>query len=117
MAGSFAQSNVARNDRLEHLIFEVAPHFMDHLVGEVVSAVKHGEEDPLDLQFWIEGLFDQADRFEKLSQPFHGIVFALERNKHRMGRGQGIDGEQAEGGGTIDEDIIVIGLDLFDQVV
>ena len=85
MAGGFAQSNVARDDRPEHFVFEMTFHLAGHLMGEVISAVKHGEEDPLDLQSWIEGPFDQANRYEKLPQPFHGIVFALERDEHRMG--------------------------------
>ena len=88
MAGGFTQSNISSDDRLKHLIFEVAFHLIGYLVGEVVSAVEHGKQDSLDLQFWIEGLFYQADRFEKLSQPFHGIIFALERDDDGVGRRQ-----------------------------
>lgn len=99
MAGSFAQSNVSRYDRLKHLIFEVVFHFLGHLAREVVSAVEHGEQDSFDLQFWIEGLFDQADRFEKLAQTFHSIIFALERDDDGMGCRQRIDCQQAQGRG------------------
>ncbi len=88
MAGSFAQSNVSRYDRLKDLIFEVMFHLLGHLAREVVSAVEHGEQDSLDLQFWIEGLFDQTDRLEKLAKTFHRIIFALERDDDRVGRRQ-----------------------------
>ena len=43
---------------------------MGHLMGKVVPAVEHGEQNAFDLQFRIEGLLDQADRFEKLAQSF-----------------------------------------------
>src|SRR4030042_4038847 len=117
MTGSLAQPNVSRDDRFKYRVFEVLSQLQGDLMGKVVPAVKHGEQNTLNLQFWIERLFDQLDRLQKLAQPFHGIVFALERNKDRMGRGQGIDGEQAEGGGKIDEDKIAIGLDFLDPVV
>jgi hypothetical protein len=49
MARGFAQSNVSGDNRLKNLIFEVAPHLLGHLVGEVVSAVEHGEQDSFEL--------------------------------------------------------------------
>ena len=87
MAGGFAQTDTAGDDRIENLVFEMAPHLMGHLMGEVVPAVEHGQKDSLDLQLWIEGLFNQADCFEKLAQSFHGVIFALERDDHRVGCG------------------------------
>ena len=101
----------------EYLVFEVTFHFIGHLVGEVVPAVEHGEQNSFDLQLRIEGLFNQADRFEKLAQPFHGIVFALERDDDGVGRRQGVDGQKAQRGRAVDEDIVVVGLHLFDQAI
>lgn len=82
MAGSFTQSNVPGDNGPEYLVFEVFFHFLGDLMREVIPAIKHGEENPLDLQSWVEGLFNQAYRLEKLAQSFQGIVFALERNDH-----------------------------------
>ena len=93
MAGGFAQPNVARDDRVKHLIFEVSFHLMGHLVGKVVPAVEHGEENAFDLQLRIEGLLNQADRFEKLSQSFQCIVFTLEWDDDGVGRREGVDGK------------------------
>ena len=96
MAGGFAQPDVAWDNCLEHLIFEMAFHFMGDLVGEIVPAIEHGEENSFDLQLWIESLFNQANRFEKLPQSFHGIVFTLERDHDGVGCRQGVDGQQAQ---------------------
>lgn len=63
MTGGFAQPNVAGDDRLEYLVFEMTSHLMSYLMGEVISNIEHGEKYSLDLQFWIENLFNQSDRF------------------------------------------------------
>ena len=96
MTGSFAQSDVSWDDRLKDLIFKVAFHFLGHLVGKIVPAVEHGEEDSFDLQSWVEAVFNQADRLEKLAQSFQGIVFTLEWDDHGVGCRQGVDGQQAQ---------------------
>ena len=108
MAGSLAQPDVSRDNRFEYLILEVISQLQSDLMGKVVPAVKHGEQNPFNLQSGIKRLFDQMDRLEELAQPFHGIVLALQRDKHGMGRRQGIDGEQAERRGTINEDEIKV---------
>ena len=88
MAGSFTQSNIPGDNGPEHLVFEVFLHFLGDLMRKIIPAIEHGEENSLDLQFWVEGLLDQAYRFEKLAQPFQGIVFALEGNNDGVSRCQ-----------------------------
>ncbi len=82
MAGSFTQSNISGDNGPEYLVSEVSLDFLGDLMGEIIPAIKHGEDNSLDLQFWVEGLLDQAYRLEKLAQPFQGIVLALKRNDH-----------------------------------
>ena len=94
MTGGLAQSNISWDDGVKHLLFEMAPDFLGHLMGEVVADVEHGEKNPFDLQPRIEGLFDQTDRLEQLSQAFEGIVFALQRNEDGMGGRQRVDGQK-----------------------
>jgi hypothetical protein len=69
MAGGFAQPDVARDDGFENLVLKMAPDFLRHLVGEVVTAVEHGEENAFDLQLRIESLLDEPDRFEAWPEP------------------------------------------------
>ena len=45
---------------------------------------------------------------DELAQPLEGVVLALDRDQHRVGRGQGVDGEQAERRRAIDEDVVVV---------
>src|SRR4030042_6474964 len=98
IAGSFAQSNISRDDCPEYLFFKVFSHFLGDLVSEIISAVEHGEKNSLDLQSWIQGLFDQANRLEKLPQSFQGVILALKRDDHGMGCRQRVNGQQPEGG-------------------
>jgi hypothetical protein len=93
VTGGFTEPDVPWDDCLENLIFEVIFYLMGDLVGEVVSAIKHGEEDPFELELWIERLFDQADCFKKLSETFHSVIFALQRDDDGVGRCEGIDGQ------------------------
>src|SRR4030042_6225026 len=108
MAGSLTQPDISRDDGLKYLFFEMVPYFLGHLMGEVVADVEHGEKNPFDLQSRIERLFDQTDRLEQLSQAFQGGVFALEGNEDGMGCCQRVDGQKPEGGGAIDEDVVII---------
>src|SRR3972149_3439258 len=86
IAGSFAEPNISRNDRPEDLFSKVCSHFLGDLMSEVIPAIEHGEENSFNLQFWIQGLLNQSYRLEELPQSFQGIVFALKRNDHGMGR-------------------------------
>ena len=38
-----------------------------------------------------------------------GVVLALDGDQKGPGGAQGVDGEQLQGGGTVDEDIVVVG--------
>ena len=103
--------------QIRYLIPEMGPYLLDHLVGKVVSAVKHREEDTLHLKPGIEGLLDQADRLQKLGQTFHGIVFALQWNDDRMGCGERVDRQQSKRRGTVDKDKVVIAFNLTQEVI
>jgi hypothetical protein len=50
----------------------VAFHLMNHLMREVVSTIKHGQQNPFDIQIRIEPV-DQTDRFKLLIPPWHSI--------------------------------------------
>ena len=44
---------------------------------------------------------------EKTRQSFQRVVLALQRDDHRVCRGERVDGEQAEGGRAVDGDVVV----------
>src|SRR3990172_8675664 len=115
MTGCLAQTDVSGNDRLKDLILKVGSHLLSDLMGEIVPAIEHGEENTLDLQLRIEGLLDEPDRFEKLAQTFHRIILTLKRDDDRMRCREGVDGQKAKRGRAVNEDEIVIGLHLFNQ--
>ena len=47
---------------------------------------------------------DEIDRRDQLGQALERVVLALDRDQHRVGGRQRVDGEQASDGGTVDED-------------
>ena len=54
MPGRFAQLHVALYHGLEHQVAKMPPHLVPHLIGQSQTAVIHGEQEALDLQFLIE---------------------------------------------------------------
>ena len=53
-------------------------------------------------------MLDQADRLEELAEPFEGEELRLDRNHDRVGCSQRIDGDESEGGGAVNDYIVVI---------
>ena len=50
VAGSFAEADVAWDERGQQVAAEAGPHLIDHLVGEGEAAVEEGHDDPRDAQ-------------------------------------------------------------------
>ncbi len=90
------------------LVAEVLAHFLRYLRGQVVPAVVHGEQHAFDRKIGVQVLLDQLDGVHQRRQPFQRIVLRLDRDQHRVGRGQGVHGQKPQRRRAVDEDVIVI---------
>ena len=99
----------------------MALHLFGHLQRQVGAAVKHGEEHPLHRQSGVEPPLHQAHGGEQVAETFQGVVLALDGDQQGVGRTQGVDSEQLQGRGAVDEDVVVLGRQgvqrLFQQVL
>ena len=102
-----AETNVAGNYRLINPVRENPPDLRRHLLGEVHSCVEHREQHSLDPEPGIEVILDQAYRADHLRHALKREVLALERDQHRIGRGERVDRQQSERRRTIDQDEVV----------
>ena len=57
----------------------------------------------------VDRALDAADGAHQRTHALQGIIFRLDGHQHAVSRRQGVDGEQAQGGGTIDDDKAVGG--------
>ncbi len=87
----------------------MGPDVRDHLLGEIGPLVHHGEEHALDLEPRVQGPADPLQGGAQRGDPLEGEVLALEGDEHALGGHEGVDGEQAQAGGAIDEDVVVAG--------
>ena len=86
----------------------MAAHLLGHLAGQVHAIVVHGENDAFDVERGIERIAHALHRSQELRDAFEREVLALHRHEHRVGSGQTIDGEEAEGWRRVDEDVVVV---------
>ncbi len=77
VALTLAQLHVALDDGLEHQLLEVALHLVVNLIGQTQTAVVHGKQEALYLEFGVELAFDDLYRVEQLADAFQGKVFTL----------------------------------------
>ena len=96
------------NDGAQHLVAEVVADLADDLIGELRAGVVHHADERADVQSSIQVAADEVDVAQQLAEAFEGVVLALDRNEHLVGRAQAVDGEQAERWGTVDEDVVVV---------
>ena len=60
----------------------------------------------------FEVIANEIERGKQLGQSFQGVVLALQRDKDRVGGGQGVHRQQSERRWTVDEDVVVFVEDL-----
>ena len=111
VAGRLADAGVARDDRVEDHVAEVALQLLINLVGEPETGVIHGEQEALDAQAGIELGLDDADGVEQLADALQCEILGLDRNDDAVGRGQGVDRDQAQRGAAVDNDVVIVVLD------
>lgn len=70
MAGGFRESNAPRYDRFIHQLPEVRANLLVDLMDQVISTIKHRQDDSADRQRWIQRLPHTRDRADKVGQSF-----------------------------------------------
>jgi len=106
VGGRLAELDVARDDGVEDV--EVGLHLVGDLVGEGVAAVEHGQHDALDAELGVEGALHAVDGGHQVGEPLERVVLALEGYDDAGGGGQGVERQEAERGGAIEHDVVVV---------
>lgn len=109
-AGGFREADAAGDDGVEDLVAEVFPEVVGDLAGEVGAVVEHGEQDAFDGEIVLKSFADALDCVDKLGDAFERKEFALDGDDDGVGGDQGVDGEEIEGWGAIEDDEVVLGL-------
>ena len=105
MAGRFGDADVAGDDGFVDLVAEEAAGIGGDQVGQVVAAVEHGQHDSLQAQAGVEAAADEVDGAHDLADAFQGEELALQRDQDGVGGHQAVQGEQAEAGRAVDQDV------------
>ena len=105
--GGLAQADGALDDRVEHQVLEVLAQLHHHLAVHLRAAVEHRHDEALDGEAGVDVVLHQADGLEQLRQAFQGEELRLDRNHHGVRRREAVDGDEAQGRGAVDDDVVV----------
>ena len=114
--GGFGEADAAGDGGLEDLILEEFAEIGGDLAGEVGAVVVHGEENAFNFEGMLEGFADSLDGIDEFGDAFEGEEFALNGDDDGIGGEEGVEGEEVECGGAIDEDELVIVAEFGDAV-
>src|ERR1017187_5329809 len=101
--GRFGQADAARDDGPEDLVLEELAQVGGYLAGEVGPVVIHGQEDAFDGEGVLETFANPVDGVHEFRDAFQGKELALDGDDDGIGGDEGIEGEQVEGRGAIDQ--------------
>ena len=107
VGGGFAQTDGALDDRIENQVFEVLPEFHHHLAVDLRAAVEHRDHETFDGEFRVDVVLHEADGLDEFRQSLQGEEFRLDGNHHGVRRREAVDGDEAQGRGTVDDDVVV----------
>ena len=108
MAGGFGEADVAGDDGIEEQVAEVLFELFADFDNEAAAAVVHGADDAGYVEVGVDGLADFADGGHEVGNAFEGVVFAKHGDNDAVGGDQAVEGEQGQGWGAVDEDVIVV---------
>jgi hypothetical protein len=86
---------------------EMLPNFVRHLCRQPRPAVEHGENNPQDLQAWVQHPSHEPQGALELGQPLQRVVLTLDGDEDGVGSDQAIQGEKAERGRAVEEDEVI----------
>ena len=109
VAGGFGEPDIARNRGLEDAVVEEADEVFADLLGEVGAVVEHGEQHAFEGEAGIEAGGYAVEGGHELGDSLEGEVFGLHGDEEGVGGYEGVEGEEVEGGGAIEEDEGIFG--------
>ena len=71
-------------------------------------SVEHGDYESFDRKFRIDLVLHEPDGLQQLPEAFEGEELRLDRDHDRVSRSQGVDRDETEGRGAVDDDEIVV---------
>jgi hypothetical protein len=102
-------ADVARDHRVVNLIAEMAAHVGGDQVAQIVAAVIHRQQYPLQREARVERPLHPLDRAHQLRQALECVELALQRHEHPVGRDQRVDRQQVQRRRAIDQHLVVLG--------
>jgi hypothetical protein len=109
VAGSFAEPDIPRDDRVVDALEEKCADVSRHLLAQIGALVVHGHQDAGDVERWVEGGADAAQRGNEIGKPFEGEVLAVQRNQYRVGGDECVERQEPQRRWGVDEDVIEVG--------
>src|SRR5579883_2618326 len=104
-ARCLAQAHVAVNNGLEDLFRKVIAHLAHDLAGQPGAGIKHRQHHAGNVESGIQFVLHNLDRVQQMRQALQGQILALDRNDQAVRRHQRVDGQQAQRGRTIDNNV------------
>ena len=82
-------------------------HFLRHLQGQIGPPVKHGQQHAVQFQPGIQGPADDPHRVHQIAEALQSVVFALHRHQDGVRGAEGVQRQQFQRGGAVDEQEVV----------
>ncbi len=77
MARSFSQTNISRDRSREQFFAEEPLQFSRDLLRQIGSVIKHCQDNPFNLERWIQRAANPLDRVQQFGDPFERKIFGL----------------------------------------
>ncbi|CAN4028075.1 RNA polymerase sigma factor sigM, partial [Dysosmobacter welbionis] len=107
VAGRLAEAHVPGDHSGIDLAGEVVLHFLRHLQGQIGPPVKHGQQHAVQFQPGIQGPADDPHRVHQVTEALQSVVFALHRHQDGVRGAEGVQRQQFQRGGAVDEQEVV----------
>src|SRR5262252_1827008 len=108
VAGRLRKTDIARNDRVKHLPWEISVDLLTDLEREACPAVEHREQDSQKVESGIELVSDELHGLlEKMGQPLERVELTLQRDEHSVSRDEHVDGQKTKRRRAIDDDVVI----------
>jgi len=105
VARGLAEAHTSTNDCLKHQIPVNTSDIVLNFTGKRGACIKHGQKDTLKRQFRIVLLPHKCHGINQLRKTLQGEILRLDRNDNRVRCEKGIDGQIANRGWTVDQDV------------
>ena len=115
VAGGLGKPDVARDHGVEDGIAEVPTTSALTSEARFVRGSNIVSRTPLMARLGVQVISDEIDGGDQLRQSFECVVLTLDRDQHRVGRRERVDGQQPQGRRAIEEHVVVVVDDVVDQ--